>query len=1130
MAKGQEENKQTVKKDSTRVNGVVIALIFFVFDLILFGAFGAAGNKVADFFIGIFGYAIYGYSLGLTVLGILFMLKLKPSQSKKIVLIYSLIVLTTITFAHILGSHNYALNGWGKYISQSYSGADTAGGAIASIFLYLFATKHIYILTLVANGIITVGLIAIAVLLQVNININVGERKRRSVKGASAANINVYDVEQPQQSQSLNNQTIKGRNLGEKLFRRGKRNTLDDYEPIENVNIGDEGQQQFSFDSYQSGYDQIDFTEDYYQGGDTAQDNSQLIMNTQEIRDEIERNNRYIYAGNDVEENANAQQIGQIQSEIFGIDPNRKLNVINEGMQNNGAATQSAQNIDSMRAAQNNNRDTQDTARNQQNVKKRMSPYERFQSDSLSSNDYFDTGHKPSYYDKMQNVQDEQSIEPSGIQENAQAPINVESGDVSNQIVSEAEGLGFGERISQMMDAGNISGLESFEFPYGKAAKKEQENKVDDANIESDNLRAEQNSSSPVVKEDKPVENVANTDVSANDNAESSKQDKPTVEDRTEKSRGETIDEFIARTNREKEANQPSPVVNYNTKDDVVVKKDSVSSDGYVQKTYDKPTLPTATPQPKPSKPNIVNGANNTQKTTENNAVKEEEKAKPVKTPYVAPSIDNLVDYVPDIDENEDFMERARIIEKTYGNFGIEVHVKNIVSGPSVTRYEFEIPETLSVDRIPSKINNILMALAVETARIEAPIPGKSLCGIEVPNKVRKTVGLKEFLTSDTFKNKKGGLYFALGKDVDNNCHYEDLTDFPHGLIAGGTGSGKSVCLNTMLCSLIYKYSPEELRIILVDPKRVEFSKYQALPHLLTPKIYNTPKETIGVLKWLVAEMERRYALFAKRFVAKISSYNATPEVIEADERIPYIVAIIDEVGDIMVNDSAKEFETYVLTLAQKARACGIHLILATQRPSVDVITGNIKANLPTRIAFAVTTGTDSRTILDSIGAEDLLGKGDMLVKTTKSRYMVRLQNPFIDDGEIQNIMRDIVTHNTAYYDETIESEIAEITEPKKEEPAAGKAVEKTREFDFPDELCPVVLKKIVNLDSVSISFMQRAFSVGFSRGGKIFDWLTSCGYIEKQGTKYVCVLTDSQVDEIIENARLGSDGEGDEE
>ena len=398
-----------------------------------------------------------------------------------------------------------------------------------------------------------------------------------------------------------------------------------------------------------------------------------------------------------------------------------------------------------------------------------------------------------------------------------------------------------------------------------------------------------------------------------------------------------------------------------------------------------------------------------------------------------------------------------------------------------------------------------------------------------MPNKVRKTVGLKEFLTSEKFKNKKGGLYFALGKDVDNNCHYEDLTDFPHGLIAGGTGSGKSVCLNTMLCSLIYKYSPEELRIILVDPKRVEFSKYQALPHLLTPKIYNTPKESLGILKWLCAEMERRYALFAKRYVAKISSYNATKEVIDAGETIPYIVTIIDEVGDIMVSEHAKEFETYVLTLAQKARACGIHLILATQRPSVDVITGNIKANLPTRIAFAVTTGTDSRTILDSIGAEDLLGKGDMLVKTTKSRYMIRLQNPFIDDTEIQNIMRDIVSHNSAYYDETIEAEIASISEPKKEEPMGTKSLEKIKEFDFPDDLCPDVLKRIVGIDNVSISWMQRAFAIGFARGGKIYDWLMACGYIEKQGSKCVCLLNQAQVEEIIENARLSGGDEFEE-
>lgn len=1125
MAKDQEENRQPVKKDSTRINGVVMTLIFFVFDLILFGAFGAAGNKVADFFIGVFGYAIYGYSLALTVLGVLFMLKLKPSQSKKIVLIYALIAITTITFAHILGSHGYALNGWGKYISQSYNGADTAGGAIASIFLYLFATRHIYILSLVANGIITVGLIAIAVLLQVNIDINFGSRKKKVARGASASNINVYDVDGEQQ-QSLNNQTVKGRNLGERLSRRGKKDNLAGYEPIENVNIGKEQAQNYGYDNYQSG-EQIDFSEEYYHNDEGVQSDAKLLMDTDEIRGEIERGSRYIYAGEDVRSN-NSEQIGQIQSELFGIDPNRRMNVVNEGMQNTN------NNVNDNKLAENqqnvrNFRDTvnqQDGAQRKQDVKKRVSPYERFQPDAQQSNDYFDTAHRPSYYDKLQERQNQEQVEDNNdvFQQPLQDQPIIESVEQTNgediNIDSEGQELGIGERVSRMMEGDGVINLESFEFPHGGTVKKEEGKPTNDIQNGCDS-----NADFSAV-EDKPVENALQQNQLSDVNAQDILTDRP-IEDKTEKIKEESIDEFIARNNKEKQ-NQQARAVNYNV-DDVRVRKDSVSNDGYVKKTYDKPSA-----VPKENQNKFNNTVNINNKSNSGAAVediqKEETKQKPIRTPYVAPSIDNLIDYIPDIDENEDFMERARIIEKTYANFGIEVHVKNIVSGPSVTRYEFEIPETLSVDKIPSKLNNILLALAVETARIEAPIPGKSLCGIEVPNKVRKTVGLKEFIASDTFKNKKGGLYFALGKDVDNNCHFEDLTDFPHGLIAGGTGSGKSVCLNTMLCSLIYKYSPEELRIILVDPKRVEFSKYQALPHLLTPKIYNTPKESLGILKWLCAEMERRYALFAKRFVAKISSYNATKEVIEAGETIPYIVTIIDEVGDIMVSEQAKEFETYVLTLAQKARACGIHLILATQRPSVDVITGNIKANLPTRIAFAVTTGTDSRTILDSIGAEDLLGKGDMLVKTTKSRYMVRLQNPFIDDGEIQNIMRDIVTHNTAYYDETIEMEISAITEPKKEEPAVGKALEKAKEFDFPDELCPVVLKKIVGLDSVSISFMQRTFSVGFSRGGKIFDWLNSCGYIEKQGTKFVCVLTAEQVDEIIENARLKADGENDGE
>lgn len=1091
MAKTQEENNQPAKKNSRRVNGVIIALVFFVLDLILLGAFGKSGQAVTNFFVGIFGYAIYGYSFALTLLGVFYIFNLRARQSKKIIFIYALIAVTTITFAHILGSHNYALNGWGQYISASYTEANTAGGALASIFLYLFATRYIYILTLVANGIITVGLIAIAILLQVNIDINLMPKRAKKVRGVSHSNINVYDFEGEESSPSLNNQTIKGRNLGEKLFRRGGRNGLNDYKPIDSVNISNEK----PVDLYPNNYNNIDFEAEYNVG--YTPEEPQLILDTQEIRNEVTRN-EYIYAGEDVSgaDNNNAA-INSVQRDYLGIDGSQRLNVIDEG-----ASTAPIPEPEP---------EQQPPQMSQR--ERTQSIYERFQSDSHTSDVYMENGRIPSYYSQIH--QTNNANEDDRKEEHAVESQNNEKPENNSQ-----EPLSFNERLNRILNSSDEqTDLGNFEFPFGGESKKKT----------SSNPTVENNKDADVLEDKQEQIQVEHPQVVEETKSQSDAQ--KIVEDKTETRREETMDEYIARMNREKQAQEPSPVKNYNVTDGVKIDKPVENSDGYFQKTYDKPKPIVAKQQPgqpvqqKPqSAPNIDNGNNKQQQVSQEQ--QKEEKPKVVRSPYIPPSIDNLIDYIPDVDDNEDFMERTRIIERTYANFGIEVHVKNIVSGPSVTRYEFEIPETLSVDKIPSKLNNILMALAVETARIEAPIPGKSLCGIEVPNKVRKTVGLKEFIASEKFQNKKGGLYFALGKDVDNNCHYEDLTDFPHGLIAGGTGSGKSVCLNTMLCSLIYKYSPEELRLILVDPKRVEFSKYQALPHLLTPKIYNTPKESLGILKWLCAEMERRYALFAKRFVAKISSYNATKEVIEAGETIPYIVTIIDEVGDIMVSEQAKEFETYVLTLAQKARACGIHLILATQRPSVDVITGNIKANLPTRIAFAVTTGTDSRTILDSIGAEDLLGKGDMLIKTTKSRYMVRLQNPFIDDGEIQNIMRDIVSHNSAYYDETIEAEIASISEPKKEEPVGAKSLDKIKEFDFPDDLCPDVLKRIVGLDNVSISWMQRAFSIGFSRGGKIYDWLMACGYIEKQGSKCVCQLSSDQVDEIIENARLNADGE----
>ncbi len=1068
-----EENNQKQKRNARRANGAVVAIVFFFLDLVLFGVFGKAGNEIADFLIGIFGYAIYGYCLASTLLGVLMCFNIKPKQGVKIILLYVSIAVLVVMFAHILASHSLALTGWNNYIKQSYIGANTAGGAVASIFLYPFATKNVYILSLVANGIIAVGLIVIAILLQVNVDINLerfGAKLGRKTKVSSGQNANVgmFDVGYEGGGYvSLNNQTVDGRDLGERLNSRGRKGNLDNYVPIDRINVASEQ----NFDSMAN----MDTN-----GGIYAED-PQLILDTNEIRVEAGRNNDYIFAGEDVAPQYGEVDVSQAQRDIFGIDPSSAMNVVNEGIQDR----QISESVVS--------------PREQEDID--MSKY-----DILSTNERMRI-----IEDNERKARERREKEDSFVQQ--EQPKRSNFAEKLNSILN--------KRSEDNRDTVSESGAtQSFDFDFGtpKSSFTEKKDVLSDAvgNVDKSN-------------EEKPA-----TDISA-----SKKQDgieeKKVVEDKSVKQPIESMDEFIAKTNKEKEQKNVTEIKNYHVTENIRVKPQEVKpSDGYFNKSYDpKPITPIA---PKSvnnglsnanSKPNILNG-NAENKSAQNKTVEEKPQEKVKRSPYVYPSIDNLKEYNTDLsDYNEDFMDKAKIIENTYANFGIEVHVKNIVNGPTVTRFEFEVPPTIPVDKIPQKSKNILMALAVTSLRIEAPIPGKSLCGIEIPNAKRKTVGLKEFIASEEFKTKKGGLQFALGKDIDGKCYYADLTDFPHGLIAGGTGSGKSVCLNTMLCSLIYKYSPEQLRIILVDPKRVEFGKYKELPHLLTPKIYNTPKESLNILRWLVDEMTRRYTLFEQYFVNKISTYNSLDEVIADQQTIPYIVTIIDEVGDIMVSEYAKEFESLVLTLTQKARACGIHLILATQRPSVDVITGTIKVNLPTRIAFAVTSGVDSKTILDSIGAEDLLGMGDMLYKTTKSRFLVRLQNPFIDDLEIKNIMVDITKHNQAYYDENIIQQIMAKEEPPKKEETASGSAKPAKEFDFPDELCPDVLRRIVSADKVSISFLQRAFTIGFPRGGKIFDWLLANSYIEKVAdNKYVCRLSSEQVEEIIEGARNGGESE----
>ena len=375
--------------------------------------------------------------------------------------------------------------------------------------------------------------------------------------------------------------------------------------------------------------------------------------------------------------------------------------------------------------------------------------------------------------------------------------------------------------------------------------------------------------------------------------------------------------------------------------------------------------------------------------------------------------------------------DTATKLQKTLYSFGVSAKVENVSVGPAITRYELKPAEGVRVSKIANLADDIALNLAAETIRIEAPIPGKQAVGIEVPNKEKEAVHLREVLESEDFQNNKSKLTVALGKDVAGNIQLADIAKMPHVLIAGSTGSGKSVCINTIISSIIYNAKPSEVKMVMVDPKVVELSVYNGIPHLLIP-VVTDPKKAAGALAWAVQEMDNRYNLFAAKGVRDIKGYNKAIEKEEGQGTLPQIVIIVDELADLMMV-AAKDVEEAICRLAQKARAAGMHLVIATQRPSVDVITGLIKANVPSRIAFAVSSQVDSRTILDSVGAEKLLGKGDMLFFPTGFPKPVRVQGAFVSDEEVEKIVGFVKKNGTANYSEDILETIENSNKTEKE-------------------------------------------------------------------------------------------------
>ncbi|MGN1330450.1 MAG: DNA translocase FtsK 4TM domain-containing protein [Clostridia bacterium] len=465
--------------------------------------------------------------------------------------------------------------------------------------------------------------------------------------------------------------------------------------------------------------------------------------------------------------------------------------------------------------------------------------------------------------------------------------------------------------------------------------------------------------------------------------------------------------------------------------------------------------------------------------------------------------------------------DTATKLQKTLYSFGVSAKVENVSVGPVITRYELKPAEGVRVSKIAKLSDDIALNLAAESIRIEAPIPGKQAVGIEIPNKEKESVPIRDIIDSDEFKNSKSKLSFALGKNVSGENIIADIAKMPHVLIAGSTGSGKSVCINTLITSILYKAKPSEVKLIMVDPKVVELSVYNGIPHLLIP-VVTDPKKAAGALAWAVQEMVNRYSLFAKKNVRDIKGYNAALQKEGNEETMPQIVIIVDELADLMMV-SPKDVEDAICRLAQMARAAGMHLVIATQRPSVDVITGIIKANIPSRIAFAVSSQVDSRTILDGSGAEKLLGKGDMLFYPSGASKATRVQGAFISDGDVEKIVDFLKRDGETVYNEDILETIEKANTSDRDLEAENS------EDDEADPFLAEAIEAVIEIGSASASLIQRRFKVGYARAGRIIDQMEARGIISGyQGSKPREVLMSKERWQELKMSPSGNSNETD--
>lgn len=1024
-------------KNDYKYEGAIMIGVGFLLMLILFGAFGASGKSVTDFFVGVFGYASYAYAIVLVILGVLRLLKIRPKVTKLKLAGLILMVLSIVLIAQVASSAEH-MGSYGFYLTGCYKTANTIGGALFGLFTFPLMAINYYF-ALVMFILLFIAATIMAFFVEIN-----AKAIYRSIVRKSNRNTDVNDVDVIRDAQESDAVDI-ALNYGATLNTRDAVEAHDDYVPLEDIDkVKVTVNAPVESDAFIA--PETDLTENY---------GAVKVITERERAERLLYGDRIIPSRETEPVEAPAPSKPSAVELLYGnkeiekkpeLDP-KEFELYTNGARKRIMEENRAKQLAELKARANGELSNDGKTRLTSNINTAYSRSNPDNRDSSEGNIAVDMRYS------VDRCAENKSV--NAPQYNERYDTAVGAGKSDNAVIDR------NDNVAAYDAAGNrLADAQA-------AARRMTESKLiaDNNEVESDKEKLN------AYKEYLLKKRKERSDKGGEHNTSTS--------------------QFGYGVNAD-----PSTMVNNDTTYIPASARSAVSA---VQSAKTGETGAAAIDIGKVEGANgYVGRVGSGGDSSYSRHKLEEEKPKPeiIKPklrPYKAPPIALLRNYNAAPSEAEDFNEKIEILERTLASFNINAKVVNVITGPAFSRLELQMPAGISVNKISAYTNDIAMCLEAKSVRCQIPIPGKNLFGVEIPNKTRGTVGFKSIISGPEFNNTKHALSFAIGQDCDGKTYVVDLNKMPHLLIAGATGSGKSVCINTLICSLLFKYTPEQVKIALVDPKQVELSTFNGLPHLLLNKVICDNDKVINLLDWGIDEMERRYTLMSESRVKNISQYNEAAEAAGYD-KLPYLVFVVDEVADIVLN-LKKEFEDRIMKLAQKARAAGIILILATQRPSVDVITGSIKANLPSRIACTVTSYVDSKTIIDQGGAEKLLGNGDMLFSESTSPDIVRLQGAYIDAAEVNAVCDYIRENNDTWFDPEIEERIMKKPPKDDEVDALGNGVGGA---DIDLSFIKAV-QAVAESQTASASRLQRVLGLGFPKAAKYIDMMESMGYVGKQ-------------------------------